>query len=148
MQPELLADLGEDEVVEGVGHGHAAGAEAGPEQPADAEREQPLDGVEALAERIEPRVLPDPDPVELVAVQADHEHRHARPPAAITARWNRFAPATKNIVNAVSVMTLVVPRSGSLKTSAMTGATMIRNGTVPPQKPRIRPPRLANQWAR
>ena len=70
------------------------------------------------------------------------------PPAAITARWNRFAPATKNIVNAVSVMTPVVPRSGSLKTRAMTGATMIRNGIVPPQKPRMPPPRLANQWAR
>ena len=60
----------------------------------------------------------------------------------------RFAPATKNIVNAVSVMTTVVPRSGSLKTRAMIGAAMIRNGTVPAQKPWTRFPRLANQWAR
>ena len=30
----------------------------------------------------------------------------------------------------------------------MIGATMSRNGTVPDQKPRIRLPRLANQWAR
>ncbi len=69
-------------------------------------------------------------------------------PAPMTARWIRFAPATKNIVNTVIVMTPVVPRSGSLKTSAMIGATINRNGTVPDQKPRIRPPRLANQWAR
>ena len=34
-------------------------------------------------------------------------------------------------------MTPVVPRSGSLKTRAMTGATMTRNGTVPLQKPRM-----------
>ena len=59
-----------------------------------------------------------------------------------------FAPATKNIVNAVSVMTIVVPRSGSLKTSATIGTTMIRNGSVPPQNPSIRVPRFANQWAR
>ena len=45
-------------------------------------------------------------------------------------------------------MTIVVPRSGSLNTSAAIGATMIRNGTVPDQKPWIRVPRLANQWAR
>ena len=45
-------------------------------------------------------------------------------------------------------MTTVVPRSGSLKTSAMIGTTMIRNGTVPDQKPPIGVPRLASQWAR
>ena len=44
-----------------------------------------------------------------------------------------FAPATNHIVNAVSVMTIVVPRSGSLKTSAMTGPAMSRNGIVPRQ---------------
>ena len=32
-------------------------------------------------------------------------------------------------------MTIVVPRSGSLNTSAITGRTMSRNGTVPPRKP-------------
>ena len=37
-----------------------------------------------------------------------------------------FAPATNHIVNAVSVMTMVVPRSGSLKTSAMIGAAMMQ----------------------
>ena len=60
----------------------------------------------------------------------------------------RFAPATKNIVNAVRAMTVVVPRSGSRNTSNRTGAMITRNGTVPPQNVRIRPPRLANQWAR
>ncbi len=59
-----------------------------------------------------------------------------------------FAPATKNIVNAVSVMTVVVPRSGSRNTSAMTGAAMTRKGTVPLQNPCTSVPRLANQWAR
>ena len=39
-------------------------------------------------------------------------------PETSAARWKRFAPATKNIVNAVRVMTIVVPRSGSLKTSS------------------------------
>ncbi len=54
----------------------------------------------------------------------------------------------KNIVKTVNVMTIVVPRSGSLNTSAITGTTMIRNGTVPPQKLRMRVPRFAIQWAR
>ena len=64
--------------------------------------------------------------------------RPARPPPPSTARWNEFAPATKNIVNAVRVMTIVVPRSGSLNTSAMTGAMISRNGTVPAQNLRTR----------
>ncbi|MDF2735844.1 MAG: hypothetical protein K0S97_2468 [Chloroflexota bacterium] len=66
----------------------------------------------------------------------------------IAARWNRFAPATKNIVKPVRAMTVVVPRSGSLNTSASTGATTIRKGTVPLQKPPTFVPRFANQWAR
>ena len=52
------------------------------------------------------------------------------------------------MVKTVTVMTMVVPRSGSLNTSAITGTTMIRNGTVPPQKVRTRVPRFAIQWAR
>ena len=51
-------------------------------------------------------------------------------------------------MNAVSVMTIVVPRSGSLNTSTAIGATMTRNGIVPAQNPRTPVPRLANQWAR
>ena len=51
------------------------------------------------------------------------------------ARWMELAPATKNIVKAVSAMTIVVPRSGSLKTSAMIGATMMRNGERPAPEP-------------
>ena len=47
---------------------------------------------------------------------------------------------------AVKVMTIVVPRSGSLNTSTATGSTMIRNGIVPPQKLRIRVPRFACSW--
>ncbi len=43
---------------------------------------------------------------------------------------------------------MVVPRSGSLKTSTTIGATMIMNASVPPQNPRTLVPRLANQWAR
>ena len=54
----------------------------------------------------------------------------------------------KNIVKTVNEMTIVVPRSGSLNTSAITGRTMIRNGTVPPQKLRMRVPCFAIQWAR
>ncbi len=71
-----------------------------------------------------------------------------RPTTPMIARWIRLPPATKNIVSPVSPMTIVVPRSGSLKTSATIGARMMRNGIVPAQKPLIRPPRFANQWAR
>ena len=139
--PELLADLGEDEVVERVGDEDPALPETRPEQAADAQRQQALDRVEARAEPVEPGVLPDPDALELVAAQADHDHRQRRPRRPSPPRWMRLAPATKNIVNAVSVMTIVVPRSGSLKTSAMIGATMIRNGTVP--RPEAVDPRAA-----
>ena len=45
-------------------------------------------------------------------------------------------------------MTIVVPRSGSRKTSATTGPAMIRNGTTPPQNDATLVPRLANQCAR
>ena len=62
--------------------------------------------------------------------------------------WRVLAPATKNIVNAVRAMTIVVPRSGSRNTRAMTGPAMIRNGSVPVHSPPIFVPRLANQWAR
>ena len=59
--PELLADLGEDEVVERVRDEDLALAEPGPEQATDAERQESLDGVEALAQAVEPGILPDPD---------------------------------------------------------------------------------------
>jgi len=58
------------------------------------------------------------------------------------------APATKNIVNAVTAMTVVVPRSGSRKTRATTGTVMRRNGIVPARRLPIRVPREAIQWAR
>ena len=66
----------------------------------------------------------------------------------IAARWTRLPPATKNIVSPVRPMTIVVPRSGSLKTRATIGARMMRNGIVPDQNPLTRVPRFANQWAR
>ena len=47
-----------------------------------------------------------------------------------SSRCQMLPPATKNIVNAVSVMTPVVPRSGSSATSTMTRPTMSRNGNV------------------
>ena len=71
----------------------------------------------------------------------------AAPPSSAP-KWSRLAPARNHIVKAVSVMTVVVPRSGSRKTRTAIGARMIRNGIVPPQKPRIFVPRSANQWAR
>ncbi len=70
------------------------------------------------------------------------------PPPISTAKRRRLAPATKNIVKAVSVMTIVVPRSGSLKTSPITGRAMMRNGIVPLRKPPIALPLFAIQWAR
>ena len=61
-QPELLADVGEDEVVEGVRQEDRwLSPEPGPEQAAEPEREQPLDGVEAVAEPVAPRVEPGAD---------------------------------------------------------------------------------------
>ena len=104
-----------------------------------------------VAERVGPRVEERPDPVELVVLsrptssRRTSERRDARPSAP---SCRRLAPATKNIVNAVSVMTIVVPRSGSLKTSAITGSAMSRNGTVPDRKPPIALPLFAIQWAR
>ena len=59
-----------------------------------------------------------------------------------------LAPATKNIVNAVTVITIVVPRSGSLNTSAITGPAMSRNGTMPCRNLPTSGPRFASQWAR
>ena len=59
-----------------------------------------------VAQGVEPRVLPGPDPVELVAPEADRRATPRATPGPITARWMRLAPATKNIVNAVSVMTI------------------------------------------
>jgi hypothetical protein len=66
----------------------------------------------------------------------------------IDPRWNVLAPATNHIVNAVSVITIVVPRSGSLNTNAITGPAISRNGIVPAQNRPTRRPRLANQCAR
>ena len=63
-------------------------------------------------------------------------------------RWSSRPPARKNIVTPVRAMTIVVPRSGSLKTSATIGARITKNGIVPDQRPLILVPRFANQWAR
>ncbi len=60
----------------------------------------------------------------------------------------RLAPATKKMVKAVIVRTPVVPRSGSLSTSRMTGPAMSRNGSVPAAMLLILVPRVAIQWAR
>jgi hypothetical protein len=79
-EAELLADDREDEVVERVRHEHPAVAEAGPGQPADAERQQALHGMEAVAEGVGPRVQPRPNAVHLVAAQAN-EHGRRQPRA-------------------------------------------------------------------
>ena len=66
-----------------------------------------------------------------------------------TARWTRFAPATKNIVNAVRVMTVVVPEVGLLEHERDDRRDDdAGTGRCPPQKPPTFVPRLANQWAR
>ena len=52
------------------------------------------------------------------------------------------------MVNAVNPSTDAVPMSGSTSTSATTGTTITRKGTVPVQNPWTALPRLANQWAR
>ena len=52
------------------------------------------------------------------------------------------------MVNAVRVMTVGRAQVRLRKTRRRSGARMIRNGTVPVQKPRTLVPRLANQWAR
>ncbi len=75
-------------------------------------------------------------------------HTAMVPIGMITASCHRLAPATKNIVNAASVMTPVVPRSGSSATSAMTLPAMHRNGSVPPNRPPTLVPRRVSQWAR
>ena len=54
---------------------HPALAETGPDQPAHAQRQQSLDGMEAGAEGVGPRVEPGPDALHLVAAQADHDRR-------------------------------------------------------------------------
>ena len=100
-QPELLADLGEDEVVEGVRDRHQALAEAAPDEPAGAERQQALDGVEAGAQldRTTGRARSGCAPSGSPAGRRDGGQRRRRRGAR--RRWTRLAPATKNIVNAV-----------------------------------------------
>ena len=78
-QPELLADDREDEVVAGIRQeqpaGHATLAQAEPDEPTRAERQEPLDRVVADALRVGPRVDPGPDPLELIAAQREHDDR-------------------------------------------------------------------------
>ena len=72
----------------------------------------------------------------------------AIPAAASAPRWNRLAPAMKNMVTAVNPMTALVPRSGSRRMRNSTGTKITRNATVPLQNFRTPAPRRANQWAR
>ena len=110
-KPELLADHREDEVVVRVRQRDAGCcAEPSPEQAADAERQQALDRVVPVAERVGPGVQ-KADAVHLVAAQATG--RRPAGAAGITPRGAQLPPATKNIVSAVRPMTTVVPRSGS-----------------------------------
>ena len=142
-QPELLADLGEDEVVERVRHEDAGSPPRPvPKSPPTPSASRPWTVWKPSPSGSSHGIVPDPDPrpsgsrwrpTAIAAGRAAADHRREM------AGGSR--PATKNIVNAVSAMTPSCPRSGSLKTSTMTGATMIRNGTVPPQKPRT--PRAA-----
>ena len=144
----------EDEVVEGAsGLVEAAGDPAlpktRPEDAAQPEREEALHRVVPDRLGVFPRVQPGADPVHLVARQPDDDRAQPGDALIIEPRWNVFAPATNHIVKAVSVMTMVVPRSGSLKTSAMTGTAISRNGTVPAQNRPTRTPRFGgNQCAR
>ena len=92
-QPELLADLGEDEVVEGVrdrrpGSGRGR-ARATPPAPSAS---SPWTVWKPVPERIGPRVEPGPDAVHLVAAQADHDRRHERRRASSAARWHEVRP--------------------------------------------------------
>ncbi len=57
-------------------------------------------------------------------------------------------PATKNMLNAVSTMTPVVPRSGSSRMSPDITATTKRNGSMPSRNEPTRFPRVLSQWAR
>ena len=96
--PNSWPDLGEDEVVEGVGDRDHALAQAPAGDAAGPERQQALDGVEARPERVGPGVEPGPDPLHLVAAQPDEDRRHERATAQQAPRCSRFAPATKNIM--------------------------------------------------
>ena len=70
------------------------------------------------------------------------------PAGSSRANCHRLAPATQKRMKAVRVSTPVVPRSGSLMTRKMIGATSSRNGIVPSRMLLMRWPRLAIQWAR
>ena len=63
-------------------------------------------------ERVGPRVEPGLDPLDLVAAQAGHDDRQGPRRCPSPARWRTFAPATKNIVNAVSPRTDRRPEVG------------------------------------
>ena len=105
--------------------------------------------MEAVAEAVEPGVLPDPDPLASGSRGRPTTIIASAPPAAMTARWIRFAPATKNIVNAVSVMTI-----GRAEVRLLEDEGDDRRDDDQerrPSRPRSRGrrvPRLANQWAR
>ena len=139
-QPELLADDREDVVVAGVRQEQPAGQPALPEPGARGSRRARARagpgscGSRSRAGRTTGRARSGSGP------SGSRAGRRARSPtraanADRTRGGSGSPPATKNIVSPVRPMTIVVPRSGSLKTSATIGATMIRNGIVPAQKP-------------
>ena len=108
--------------LKAFGHRHQALAEAAAEEPAGAQGQQPLDGVEASrpAGPTTGRARSGCAPSGSRAGRAIDGRQHGRR-AQRRRGGARLAPATKNIVNAVRVMTVVVPRSGSLNTSRAIG---------------------------
>ena len=143
-QPELLADDREDEVVAGVGQEQPAGEPAlargpAPKMPPSPSASRPWTcGSRCRAGPPTGRARRGSGPAGSRAGRRACTIRDARPRPG-TPRWTRFAPARKNIVNAVSASTDVVPRSGSAARATTTGTMITRNGTVPAQKPRTPP---------
>ena len=137
-QPELLADHREDEVrvrlgqVEDLLHRLPRPE---PEQPAGADRDLALDGLEAGAGGVRPRVdeRSSAASVRSGSISANTSTRNAPTPTTRPS-WRSGSPAATSIAASVSPITSAVPRSGCLRISSIAAPPTPSTGPATPRR--------------